>query len=151
VIDRPQAGMAGAATGAAMGAGVDLLTGGLTLGAAAALGAMIGGGAGYLAAAWRNRASASGQPQVQLGDDLLQTFAEGLLLAYLAVAHRGVREEQEGPPSAWRSEVVAAVEARRAGLAARWQQARSAPEASTAVGPLALDLEEIARGLLARL
>lgn len=151
VIARPQAGVAGAATGAAMGAGVDLLTGGLTLGAAAALGAVIGGGAGYLAAAWRNRASASGQPQVQLGDDLLQTFTEGLLLAYLAVAHRGGRDTQEGAPAAWRSEVVAAVEARKGELAARWQQARSAPEASAAVGPLAFELEGIARGLLTRI
>lgn len=149
-VDRPQAGAAGAATGAAMGAGVDLLTGGLTLGAAAALGAMLGGGAGYLAAAWRNRASPSGQPQVQLGDDLLQTFTEGLLLAYLAVAHRGLREEREGPPAAWRSEVVAAVEARRPELAARWQQARTAPEAAAAAAALAGELESIARGLLAR-
>lgn len=149
-VDRPQAGVAGAATGAAMGAGVDLLTGGLTLGAAAALGAMLGGGAGYLAAAWRNRASPSGHPQVQLGDDLLQTFTEGLLLAYLAVAHRGLRDEREGPPAAWRSEVVAAVEARRAELAARWQQARTAQEAAVAEAALASELEAIARGLLAR-
>lgn len=151
VIDRPHAGMAGAATGAAMGAGVDLLTGGLTLGAAAALGAAIGGGAGYLAAAWRNRASPSGQPQVQVGDDLLQTLTESLLLAYLSVAHRVLAEGGGAAPAGWRSEVVAAVEARRDALAARWQQARTAPEPATVVGPLAFDLEEIARGLLSRL
>lgn len=149
-VDTPQAGMAGAATGAAMGAGIDLLTGGLTLGAATALGAMIGGGAAYAAATWKNRGTGTGQPQVQLGDELLQTLAESLLLAYLAVAHRAVAEGEGVVPQSWRSEVVAAVEARRTELAALWQQARSARDAGEAVAPLARELEEIARGLLAR-
>jgi hypothetical protein len=149
-VDTPQAGMAGAATGAAMGAGVDLLTGGLTLGAATALGAVIGGGAAYAAAAWKNRGTPLGQPQVQLGDDLLQTFTESLLLAYLAVAHRGLQGGEEGAPPSWRSEVVAAVEARRTELAACWQQARHAAEPSAAVAPMAGELEALARGLLSR-
>ena len=148
-VDTPQAGLAGAATGAAMGAGIDLLTGGLTLGAAAALGAMIGGGAGYVAAAWKNRGTPTGQAQVQVGDELLQTFTESLLLAYLAAAHRS------GPPgaapAAWRSEVVAAVEARRAALAPLWERARTAADPATAVGPLVTELEALARGLLGRL
>jgi hypothetical protein len=152
-VDTPQAGMAGAATGAAMGAGIDLLTGGLTLGAATALGAVIGGGAAYAAAAWKNRGSATGQPQVQLGDELLQTFTESQLLAYLAVAHRALEDAGSGVPVAWRSEVVAAVAARRTELAALWQQARLAADADAdaAVAPLARELEGIARGLLARL
>jgi hypothetical protein len=151
-VDTPQAGMAGAATGAAMGAGIDLLTGGLTLGAATALGAMIGGGAAYAAAAWKNRGSAGGQPQVQLGEELLQTVAESLLLAYLAVVHRTWTESGTSIPPSWRSEVVAAVEARRGELAAHWQRARTAGDPGDAViGPLAGELEGIARGLLARL
>jgi len=149
-VDTPQAGMAGAATGAAMGAGIDLMTGGLTLGAATALGAMIGGGAAYVAAAWKNRASPGGQPQVQAGDELLQNFTETLLLAYLAVAHRDLGEA-EGPLAAWRSEVVAAVEARRGELSALWQQARVAADADEPVGAVAGELEALARGLLARL
>ncbi|WP_299793563.1 DUF3482 domain-containing protein [Ramlibacter sp.] len=149
-IDAPQAGAAGAATGAAMGAGIDLLTGGLTLGAAAALGAVIGGGAAYVAATWKNRGSASGQPQVQLGDELLQTFTENLLLAYLAVAHRGLHETPDAAPAGWRSEVVAAVEARRVELGSLWQQARQAAEAATVVGPLSAELDGIARALLAQ-
>jgi hypothetical protein len=149
-VDTPQAGMAGAATGAAMGAGIDLLTGGLTLGAATALGAVIGGGAAYAAAAWKNRSSAGGQPQVQLGEDLLQAMAESLLLAYLAVAHRTLAEGTATVPPSWRSEVIAAVEARRAELAAHWQRARTGGD-DTAVAPLARELEGIARGLLARL
>jgi hypothetical protein len=149
-VDTPQAGMAGAATGAAVGAGIDLITGGLTLGAATALGAMLGGGAAYVAAAWKNRGTPSGQPQIQLGDELLQTFSEALLLAYLAAAHRSLRRGEGGTPAAWRSEVVAAVEARRAALAGCWQQAREATDAASMVPLLARELEAIARGVLAR-
>jgi hypothetical protein len=150
-VDSPQAGMAGAATGAAMGAGIDLITGGLTLGAATALGAMIGGGAAYAAALWKNRGTATGQPQVQVSDELLQTFTESLLLAYLAVAHRSLQEGEAGAPGAWRSEVVAAVEARSEELASLWQQARTEADAGATAAPLGRELEGIARGLLARL
>jgi hypothetical protein len=150
-VDTPQAGMAGAATGAAMGAGIDLITGGLTLGAATALGAMLGGGAAFAAAAWKNRSAPSGQPQVQLGEELLQTLTESLLLAYLAVVHRALQDGQYSAPAAWRSEVVAAVEARRAVLAALWQQARDAADGATVAAALGRELEGIARGLLARL
>ena len=149
-VDTPQAGMAGAATGAAMGAGIDLITGGLTLGAATALGAMIGGGAAYVAAAWKNRSAPGGQSQVQLGDELLQTVTESLLVAYLAVAHRAVSPLDAQLPADWRSEAVAAVAARRGALAPLWQQARQAPDPAVVVPPLARELEELARGLLAR-
>lgn len=148
-LGTPQAGMAGAATGAAMGAGIDLLAGGLTLGAATALGAMIGGGAAYAAAAWKNRGNPGGPPQVQPGDELLNALAEGLLLAYLAVANR-LLDAGEGVPAAWRSEVGDAVAVRETVLASLWQQARSAPVAEDAVGPVARELEGLARGLLAR-
>jgi hypothetical protein len=149
-VDAPQAGIAGAASGAAMGAGIDLLTGGLTLGAAAALGALIGGGTAYVAAAWKNRAAPGGQPQVQAGDELLQALAENLLLAYLSVVQRNPHEDELVAPSAWRSEVVAAVEARRSQLVSLWQQARAGADAAGAVAGLTGELEVIARGLLAR-
>ncbi|MDE2605065.1 MAG: DUF3482 domain-containing protein [Burkholderiales bacterium] len=150
-VDTPQAGMAGAATGAAMGAGIDLLTGGLTLGAATALGAMIGGGAAYAAAAWKNRGSSDGQPQVQVGDELLQALAESLLVSYVEVAHRTWPEAAEAPPPSWRDEVVAAVEARRGELSPLWQQGRAGDAQTHIEPPLARLLEEIARGLLMRL
>lgn len=150
MLGTPQAGMAGAATGAAMGAGIDLLAGGLTLGAATALGAMIGGGAAYAAAAWKNRGNPGGPPQVQPGDELLRALAEGLLLAYLAVANRLLEPGGSVPP-AWRTEVAEAFAARETVLAALWQQARSAPSADDAIAPIARELEGIARGLLARL
>jgi hypothetical protein len=50
----------------------------------------------------------------------------------------------------WRSEVIAAVEARRAALAGCWQQAREAADGASVVPPLARELEAIARGVLAR-
>ena len=150
-VDTPQAGMAGAATGAAMGAGIDLLTGGLTLGAATALGAVLGGGAAVAAAAWKNRGNPAGPPQVQLGDELLATLTESLLLAYLAVAHRSLQDTSGAAPASWHSEVVAAVAARRAELAVLWQQARGAADAPAVAAPLGRELESIARGLLSRL
>ena len=111
----PQAGVAGAATGAAMGASVDLLVGGLTLGAATALGALVGGGAAFIGAAWKNRATAGGATLVQLSDEMMQAMAEAALLRYLAVAHYGrgpIGAEGELRPF-WKSDVVVAVEARR--------------------------------------
>lgn len=149
-VDTPQAGMAGAATGAAMGAGIDLLAGGLTLGAATALGAMLGGGAAYVAAAWKNRTAPSGRGLVQLSDDMLQTLAEAALLAYLAVARRS-GSTWAAAATAWRSEAIVAVEARRQQLTALWRQARSEPDGAAVQPELARELGALARSLLARL
>jgi len=149
-LDVRQAGVAGAGSGAAMGAGIDLMVGGLTLGAAAALGAVIGGGAASVAAAWRNRATAAGQPQLQLSDEMLLSMTESALLAYLAVADRTGAAAVE-VPAAWRAEVVSAVAARRDALAALWRQARNALDEEGMVRLLAQELAAIARGLLGRL
>jgi hypothetical protein len=146
-IDTPQAGIAGAATGAAMGASVDLVVGGLTLGAATAIGALVGGSAAFIAAAWKNRATASGSTVVQLSDEMMQAMVEAALLRYLAVAHhgRGTAGDQLRP--FWKSDVVAAVEAHKPWLAPFWMAARAEPqEAQTAA--LARELETIARRLL---
>jgi hypothetical protein len=149
-VDAPQAGVAGAATGAAMGAGIDLMTGGLTLGAAAALGAVLGGGGAALAAAWRNRGAPAGHGLLQPGDELLQTLTESALLAYLGIASRTEAAHHVGVPPAWRSEAVAAVEARRGELAVLWAQARDTGEEERVLQPLADELGLLARSLLAR-
>lgn len=146
-VDLPQAGMAGAASGAAMGASVDLLVGGLTLGAATALGALVGGGAATIAAAWKNRATPGGSTVVQLSDEMLQALAEAALLRYLAVAQYG--RAASGDPSAWTAAVVAAVQAHRDRLAPFWTMARTQPEPGRLVSTLARELEPIARELLA--
>ena len=145
-VEGRQAGMAGAATGAAMGASVDLLVGGLTLGAAAALGALVGGSAGYLAAAWKNRAAPGGATQVHLSDEMLRALAEAALLRYLAVVHhdRGMREL----PASWPADVVAGVEAHRDRLVPFWAAARTQPEPARLASALARELEAIAREVL---
>jgi hypothetical protein len=152
-IDTPQAGMAGAATGAAMGASVDLLVGGLTLGAATALGALVGGSAGFIAAAWKNRATPNGAGAVQLSDEMMQAMAEAALLRYLAVAHHGrtpsAAVAEQG--SSWKKEVVAAVEARKPMLTPFWTTARTQPDGGKLALTLARELEGIARRALAAL
>jgi hypothetical protein len=148
-IDTPQAGMAGAATGAAMGASVDLLVGGLTLGAATALGALVGGSAGFLTAAWKNRASATGSTLVQLSDEMMQAMTEAALLRYLAVAHfsRGTPDGGTGLRPFWKVTVAAAVAAQKVQLARFWQSARAQPN-DPQTNAVAREVETIARTVL---
>ena len=152
-VDTPQAGMAGAATGAAMGASVDLLVGGLTLGAATALGALVGGSAAYIAAAWKNRATSGGATLVQLSDEMLQAMAEAALLRYLAVAHygRGAAGAADELAPFWKADVVAAVEAHRERLTPFWVAARTQPDPARLATALGRELEATARKVLARL
>ncbi|MEJ7928349.1 DUF3482 domain-containing protein [Ramlibacter sp. AN1015] len=150
-VDAPQAGMAGAASGAAAGAGIDLMTGGLTLGAAAALGALIGGGAGFLGAALKNRGAPGAGSQVQLSDEMLQALCEMAVLNYLGVALRDRDPQATDVPGAWRSEVVAVVEGRSQLLAGLWDKARQSPPDVALPGTLAGQLGEIVREVLARL
>ena len=136
-INAKEAGLAGAATGAASGASIDLVTGGLTLGAAAALGALIGGGAAYAGAAWKNRATPAGTTLVQLSDEMLQTMLAAALLRYLAIANfeRSAKAAESGETAVlWESRVVAVVEAKKDSLARFWVEARTQPgQAQTAV------------------
>ncbi len=152
-VDTPQAGMAGAATGAAMGASVDLLVGGLTLGAATALGALVGGGAAYIAAAWKNRSTAAGATAVQLSDEMIQAMTEAALLRYLAVAHygRGATGSPDELEPLWTADVVAAVQAHRDRLAPFWASARTQPDAAQLATALGRELEATARDVLTRL
>lgn len=152
-VHGPQAGMAGAATGAAMGASVDLLVGGLTLGAATALGALVGGGAAYIAAAWKNRSTPGGATVVQLSDEMLQALVEAALLRYLAVAHHasGLPAAAEPLQPSWQGEVVAAVQAHRDRLVPMWNAARSQPDVGRIASTFTHELETIARQVLAGL
>jgi hypothetical protein len=150
-VDAPQAGMAGAASGAAAGATVDLLTGGLTLGAAAALGALLGGTGALTAAIWKNRATAAGQAQVQLSDEMMQTLTELLVLRYLALIHEGRRAADTAPPPAWKSEAIAAVAADGEDYVAQWQQVRQAQERDEGERAVARLLQATVRRTLTRL
>jgi len=125
-VDASQAGVAGAATGAAMGASVDLLAGGLTLGAAAALGAVLGGGAAYIAAAWKNRATPTGATVVQLSDDMLEALLDAALLRYVAIVHwAGGRVDID---EAWKARVATVVAEYRPSLPGFWTHARGESE-----------------------
>ncbi len=148
-ISARQAGMAGAATGAAMGVSIDLLTAGLTLGLAAAAGAVVGGGAAWVAAMWKNQATPAGTSVVQLSDDMLQAMAEAGMLRYLAVIHFG--RGHGGIRPEWRSEVVAAVERRSADLKEQWAAVRSRQESLEPAAVLVGMLEAIAFDVLKRL
>ncbi|MBE7942538.1 MULTISPECIES: DUF3482 domain-containing protein [Ramlibacter] len=144
-VHAPQAGMAGAATGAAVGATVDLAAGGLTLGAAAALGALVGGGAAYVGALWKNRATPGGGTLVQLSEDMLQALAEAALMQYLAVVHAPAATDL-----AWPGWVTQALAQRRPQMAPFWAQARTQPDAHRLAQPLGHVLEGAMRELLAR-
>lgn len=142
-VHEPQAGLAGAAGGAAMGAAVDLATGGLTLGAASALGALIGGGAALAAAAWKNRGADPDLSVVAFSDETLEALAGRALLRYLGVVHER-RPATAAAAQRW-GEVVAQVLAReREALIAAWRRARSDVEAPEAASSLAAVLRRMA-------
>ena len=151
-INRAEAGLAGAATGAASGASIDLVTGGLTLGGAAALGALIGGGAGFAGAAWKNRASPAGTTLVQLRDDMLQAIAEAGLLRYLAVCglDRGLTPPMDSE-GFWKTQVAAALENKKERLGRFWANARSQQTTLQATAPMADELQVMMRDVLRRL
>lgn len=80
----------GMAAGAAAGAGIDLLVGGLTLGAAAALGALLGGGTQTLRNyGARLKGKLKGQRELSLDDGVLQLLAVRQLQLLSALAQRG--------------------------------------------------------------
>jgi hypothetical protein len=126
--------VAGMAAGAMTGAHIDLLTGGLTMGAGAAIGALIGGAGAFGAARWGNLGGS-----VRLSDEQLQSLAESLMLQSLAVIHAGrtVEWAQAQSPVRWRSETVAAVAAEAEALRRACRQARQPQDAEQAVAALA--------------
>lgn len=153
-ISATQAGAAGAASGAALGVSIDLLTAGLSLGLAAAAGALVGGGAAWVAAVWKNKTTSAGTAVVQLSDDMLQALVEAALLRYLVVIHFQ-RDPHAGGDAGirpgWRSEVVAAVERRSDDLKAQWAAVRSRQELLDPAAALVSMLESIALDVLQRL
>ncbi|MES2939645.1 MAG: DUF3482 domain-containing protein [Pseudomonadota bacterium] len=146
--------VAGAAGGAAaMGLAVDMMAGGMTLGAGALIGALVGGTSALAAAAWKNRSAPNGAPIVQLGDDMLQTLTDLAILRYLAVIHDGrmLPGEIAALPSTWKSEVIAAVAADREAHAAIWAQARQSGDPGQHRDAMAQALQATTRRVLGRL
>ncbi len=132
VIGQAGAGAAGAVAGALAGAKIDLLTGGLSMGAGIAMGALLGGAGLFTAAGWWLLGGT-----VRLGDEQVQGLTELLVMQYLAIIHSGrVCDQQDGRiPPGWNSETVAAVAAaadeyKRAAKGARSEKSDQ-PEAMT--------------------
>ncbi len=150
-INAKEAGLAGAATGAASGASIDLVTGGLTLGMATALGALIGGGAAFAGAAWKNRTTPAGATQVQLGGDMLLAMAAAALLRYLAICameRAAGAFLPSGASASWQARTLAAVEARKDGYTRCWAEARMRPSQPQASASLAGELQTTIRAVM---
>ena len=153
-VDAPQAGLAGAASGAAVGASVDLATGGLTLGVAALLGALVGGGAAVVSAAWNNRKSPNGATTIQLSDEMLRALVEANLLRYVAIIHarsKNASETSAAIRQSWNTEVLSAVKVHGPQLTQLWAAARSESPSAEASARLAAVLETIATKVLRNL
>ena len=108
-VDARQAGLLGAVvSGAATGLSADLLAGGLSFGAGALLGGVVGA-LTFAGAAWTfNTSTGRHESRVHFSDEFLRTLVVAGLLRYLAVAHfgrgRGGFVEGEAP-GFWQSEV----------------------------------------------
>ena len=119
-VDAKQAGLLGAVvSGAASGLSADLLSGGLSFGAGALLGGIVGA-LTFAGAAWTfNTSTGRNVSTVQFSDEFLRSLVLAGLLRYLAVAHfgrcRGGFVESEAP-AFWQAEVERQVAGHAAGL-----------------------------------
>lgn len=151
-VDKAQAGLIGAiVSGAATGVSADLMAGGMTLGAGALLGSLVGA-LTFAGAAWGfNATTDRNHPVVEFAGDFLNGLLVSAILRYLAVAHfgrgRGNFVESEAPPF-WQAEVEAAMAAHSLGLAAAFDAVRADPKA---VGELEAVVDAITARTLERL
>jgi hypothetical protein len=153
--DPAKASLIGAAlSGALGGLAADLAAGGLTFGAGAVLGGLLGAvGARGVAGAY-NLARGSDATTVRWSADFMTGRVAGAVLRYLAVAHfgrgRGDYVAGEYPPH-WGPVVDAAVAAERARLEATWAAAASGTVAAALESRLRPQLEAIVMDVLGRL
>lgn len=153
--DKGRAGMIGAAVSGALGGLVaDLASGGLTLGAGALLGAIVGAAGGAGLAHGYNLLRGTDQSSVRWNEEVLTGLVRGLVLRYLAVAHygRGRGDFVAGEhPSHWQPLVQEAVRGEQAQLGAAWATAAAAADAGALAGLLEPLLERVLRQVLRRL
>lgn len=123
----------GLVTGALAGLKADIASGGLTLGGGLLAGGVLGALGAAGAARGVNRVRGLDAPQLRWDAAVLDALLANALLGYLAVAHHGRGRGawvQATPPAGWTRAVDAALESRRAELAALWP--RLADEAGEA-------------------
>lgn len=103
---------ASAATGASLGAAVDASTGFMTLGAAAALGALLGAGIGWIAALRRKKG---------VDADMMQRLTEAALLLHMEFSHSvRVHPGTGGLRSTWKTEIAKEVAQRKSDFSRLW-------------------------------
>lgn len=152
-VDKAQAGLLGAVvSGAATGLSADLMAGGLTFGAGAILGGIVGA-LTMAGVAWGfNTSTDRNQTTMQFADEFLNSLLVSSVLRYLAVAHfgrgRGNFVESEAPPF-WQAEVERAVAEQAIG--ALWQALRGEKDAAVARARLDSAVHAIASATLNRL
>lgn len=154
-VDRAQAGLLGAVvSGAATGLSADLMAGGLTFGAGALLGGVVGALTAAGAAWGFNTSTERNRTTMQFADDFLQTLLVSSILRYLAVAHfgRGRGNFVEGEaPAFWQAEVEGAVAQQGGRLAEVWQALRTEGDAGKAGAEVEEIATSVARATLAKL
>jgi hypothetical protein len=140
---------AGAAAGAKAGALIDIGTGGLTLGAGTALGALLGGTTAWVVRAFQKK---------DAEQDVLRHAAEAACTRYLVIAHQARVRAQDADALAhrWHAEVTGTVAAHGAELTAALkapQAKQTTPATQTAQVPadaLLPLLRTVLRGILKR-
>ena len=155
-IGKAQAGLLGAVlSGAAPGLSADLMAGGLSLGAGALLGSVVGA-LGFAGAAWGfNSSTDRDQTTVRFTDEFLRTLLVASVLRYLTVAHFGRGRghfAQSEAPAFWQTEVERAVAAEEAPVSRLWQALRlPASDADASVGAAQALLLRITSSVLRKL
>ena len=154
-VDKAQAGLLGAVvSGAATGLSADLMAGGMTFGAGALLGGVVGA-LTMAGAAWGfNSSTARDKTTMAFADEFMNTLLVGSILRYLAVIHfgrgRGNFVEGEAPPF-WQAEVEAAMAHCAPQLEGGWQAVREAPDDAAAAERVKACVTSIASFTTARL
>lgn len=126
----------GAVSGLLAGLGADALTGGLSLGGGAIVGAMLGALGGY-ALGGAYKLATGGESGIQFQPAALDRLAREALLRYLVVAHHGRGRGDYADldyPAHWTTDVDAELDRHRDALHAAWHDAAGGgPGAATVV------------------
>lgn len=121
---------AGAAAGAKMGAMIDIGTGGMTLGAGTALGALLGGGTAWVLRSLQKKDAA---------EDVLRHITEAACTHYLVIAHEARLPPQDASRIAgrWQAEVTGTVAVHQVALTKALQDTSMATAPPAPIAPIA--------------
>lgn len=146
--------VAGAATGAALGVKLDILSLGASMGAFAAIGAVLGGGSAMAVSVWdTDSMNPSSEGLVQLSDKLMLGLTQLQILRYLTIVHFGrAHDSPEGKEVgiALKEDVTTELKVSAAKLTLVWQRSRQHPGSSENLQKLEAILELITTRLLSK-